>query len=190
MGAFNYVLSELLKDTKEEMNLSQETLEELRKVNYIGLTQANTYETIAYEVGQIANVSNEFMDTMVREKKYKAALDHWKSYQNWKKNRNPKRAAMEAKCGLDSKHASHLVRLGKMAKEIMTGQGVIVKRPDREYLLDIKQGNVPYEEIVDFAENLDKEMNELYKTSTLPKEPNRKKIDELCIQILEKEFLK
>lgn len=45
--------------------------------------------------------SAELMEAIKKEKAYAAALAQWKQYENWKKMRNPKRAALEAKYGYD-----------------------------------------------------------------------------------------
>ena len=59
------------------------------------------------------------MPVAVTEKRFAAAMQEWEQYESWKKNRNPDRAAMEAKFGYDAKHASHLIRLLRMATEIL-----------------------------------------------------------------------
>jgi hypothetical protein len=53
------------------------------------------------------------------ENAYKAALTTWQQYQEWLKNRNPKRAALEKKMGFDLKNAGHLVRLLLKAESIL-----------------------------------------------------------------------
>lgn len=87
----------------------------------------------------------------------------------------------------NSKHAYHLIRLLRMAREILETGKVLVKRPDREELLAIRNGAWSYEQIVEFAEKEDKALQEIYMTSTiLPKVPDQKYIDNLCIQLVEK----
>jgi uncharacterized protein len=132
-------------------------------------------------------MDDNFIEIMQRERAYKNIKTEWDNYQTWKKNRNPKRAADEAKYGIDCKHSYHLIRLMKMCREILTTGKVIVKRPDREELLEIRNGQWSYEKIVEFAENEDKALQEIYNTCTiLPKIPNQKLIDNLCIQLVEK----
>lgn len=71
----------------------------------------------------------------------------------------------------NSKHASHLVRLMRMGKEILLTGKVTVKRPDAEELLFIKNGGWSYERVVEYAETLQRELDEEYKKM----EENRKK---------------
>ena len=42
----------------------------------------------------------------------------------------------------------HVFRLLDMAGEIATGKGVIVRRPNRDFLLSIRKGDFEYEELV------------------------------------------
>ena len=89
------------------------------------------------------------------------------------------------------KHAYHLVRLIKMAEEILTTGKVIVKRPDREDLLSIRNGAWSYEKLISFAEEKQKSLDIAYNSyNVLPKAPNFKKIDELLIQMIEKSLAK
>ena len=187
-GAFLWVIAQALKDSLEEAKLSQETLNELRGVNYIGLLQSDLPDNVKQEVKLITGASDNFVDAMMKEKAYSNAMAQWKSYQDWKATRNPKRAVMEAKCGYDAKHALHLIRLIRMGEEILTGKGVIVKRPDREELLAIRNGAWSFEQVEAYAADMEKRFEELYKTSTLPHSPDHKKVEELCERLIMKEL--
>ena len=121
-----------------------------------------------------------FSEVIVRERSYKAALNRWNQYLTWKEERNQVRSALEAKYGFDCKHASHLVRLLRTCKELLTTGKLIVNRPDAEELLAIRNGAWTYEKVEEYAESMDKEMDVLYKTSVLPYSPNIDKINQLC----------
>lgn len=109
------------------------------------------------------------------EEEYKRANEDHKNYSTWKNNRNEKRSELEEQFGYDTKHAMHLVRLLRMGEEILTGQGVIVKRPDAVELLDIRAGAWGYDDLVAWAEAKDNTIRgKLYKESSLPKAPNIK----------------
>jgi predicted nucleotidyltransferase len=131
------------------------------------------------------NFSAELMTAISKEKRYASALAHWKQYENWKKNRNPVRAKLEAEYGYDLKHAMHLIRLGRMCLEILRGYGVIVKRPDRDELLAIRNGAWTYDQVVEYAEHMDIEAQDLYKRSSLPRSPDIKKLNNLCMDMIE-----
>lgn len=118
-----------------------------------------------------------------RQHEYEADLKKYNQYLTWKKNRNPERAKLEEKCGYDSKYASHLIRLLRTGKEILEKREVNVLRPDREELLEIRNGLWTYERLIEEAEKTDKELQYLYKNSQLQKSPRDKEIDKLLIEI-------
>jgi len=114
---------------------------------------------------------------------FDTAHKQWKHYWEWKENRNPQRAQMEEESGFDRKHAMHLIRLLLMGREILRGEGVQVKRPDRDYLLSIRNGAFTYEEIVARSDELVAEMETLYDDAPLPFSPDVEKIDALLVSI-------
>lgn len=130
-------------------------------------------------------LSPNFIQALAKEKGYFQAHRQWEQYQGWLKTRNKKRAALEAKWGYDLKHASHVVRLLKMCREIAIEHRVIVKRHDREEILAVKNGAWSYEQLLEWAEQQKIELDELYKTSTLRAEVDMNWLDNLCIEIVE-----
>jgi predicted nucleotidyltransferase len=133
--------------------------------------------------------STNFIEVLDKERQYTSRLREWQQYNEWKKTRNPARAELEEKFGYDTKHGMHLVRLLVMCREILEEGVVRVRRADAEKLLQIRAGAWDYFELVSWAEKQDKELEELVKTSSLPKQPHREKIDELCMAMVEASFL-
>lgn len=129
------------------------------------------------------NLSPDLIPVVLAERRYAAACRTWDQYQKWKAERNEVRSELEAHHGYDTKHAMHLVRLLRMAKEILSGQGVIVRRPDAKELLEIRAGAWKYEDLIDWAAKMETELATIQ--SPLPREPNRAKLDDLCVQIVE-----
>jgi len=145
-------------------------------------TEEERWISAARQVG----LEENFLELILRERRYRGARNNWKQYHEWKRNRNPGRAKTEAEFGLDLKHAAHLVRLMRMGEEILTTGKVIVKRPDAEELLAIRNGAWEYDDLIEWAERKDSELTRLYKESdVLPRQPDRKKLDELCTTIVE-----
>jgi predicted nucleotidyltransferase len=138
--------------------------------------------------GRKLGFDDNFLLYLGHERSYNGALNDWKHYQDWVRNRNVIRADLEAKYGYDTKHGMHLVRLMRMAKEILSGQGVLVKRPDAAELMDIRNGVWSYDRLIEWAEATEKELEQLVLTTTLPKSPNRNKFDQLCVQLTEISF--
>lgn len=84
----------------------------------------------------------------------------------------------------NSKHASHLVRLMRMAREILTEGVVRVKRSDADELMEIRNGSWSYEQIVEFAEKEDIALIDVVKNCKLPKAPDMNYFDEMVRDIV------
>jgi predicted nucleotidyltransferase len=128
-------------------------------------------------------VDDNFIRLMEMERGYNNARNEWKQYQNWKATRNPARAALEEKYGYDTKHGMHLVRLMRMGYEIMSEGKVLVKRPDAKELLEIRAGAWTYEQLLEFAGEMEKRILAAAATSSLPRAPDREALDKLCISL-------
>lgn len=152
-------------------------------LSILKITTEDQWLSAARKIG----LSDNFIEIMQKERAYKNLKSQWDKYQEWKKNRNPARAAMEEKFGFDGKHGLHLIRLLRVCKEALSTGKIIVKRPDREELLAIRGGGWTYEQLIEEAEKLDAQAEELYKTSNvLPKTPDFEYLDKLCIQLVDR----
>lgn len=137
-------------------------------------------------------VDDNFMYILQQENAYQRASQEYAQYENWKNTRNKARAALEAKYGYDTKHASHLVRLIRQCREILTRGTLRVERTfDRDEIIGIKNGAWSYDLLMEWvnAEASDEVIKELADKSSLPNSPNKKAIDALCIEVVE-EWLK
>lgn len=158
----------------------------LPKTSVLSTDILGAIEAVEQEAAQdLAAFPAHVMDLYRRERAYQNALREWQQYEHWKAHRNPKRAALEAKMGFDGKHAAHLVRLMRMCREILETGAVIVKRPDREELLAIRDGAWSYEQLVQWSEQEDHALEEVAKRSPLPPAPDSQKLDALCMAMVE-----
>lgn len=149
----------------------------------IEITSDEKWQAAARTLGLSENLIHIFK----KEKEFENKLADWKSYQEWKQNRNPKRAALEAKHGYDLKHATQLVRLLRLGKEILETGEVHVKRiHDREELMAIKTGIWTYDQLIEYADKIEEDVQTAYKNSKLPNQPNIKYLDKLCVDIIDK----
>lgn len=120
------------------------------------------------------------------KEEYKLAKEKHEQYWTWKNNRNKTRSELEEKHAYDTKHAMHLVRLLRMGIEALRDGEIIVKRPDAEELLAIRNGKLTYEEILEYAEHMDHEIREVwYKKTELPKKPDVKIAAEVLMRVQE-----
>jgi len=67
----------------------------------------------------------------------------------------------------------------RMGYEIITEGKVLVKRPDRDEILNIKNGGWSYEQVMAFAQGMQTKLDAAYKTTTL-----RKSVDFIKINTL------
>jgi predicted nucleotidyltransferase len=131
------------------------------------------------------NISEQITNLILRETKYKNDLREYENWLHWKEKRNLDRMNLEKNFGYDCKHGSHLVRLMKTAEEILSGKGIKTKRPDAEWLLEIRNGKWTYEELKEWFDKQNNKLDELYKITKLPKSVNYEKINDLYQNCLE-----
>jgi len=132
-------------------------------------------------------LKDEYFEEAKKELDYFCKLQEWKQYLEWKKGRNKDRSVLEEKYGYDCKHAAHLVRLLRMGKEILLTGKINVDRIniDAEELKFIRKGGWKFEELEEYANSMDKLLEELYNNSALQKSPQIEKIGKLCEEIVE-----
>lgn len=119
------------------------------------------------------------------ERQYRGEHKRWRSYLTWRANRNKKRAILEQEFGYDTKHAMHLCRLLKMGQEILATGQVQVRRPDAEWLKEVRSGRFSYPELVEWAGEQEGRLAELMATTHLPPEPDRDRAEALVIELQE-----
>ena len=112
----------------------------------------------------------------------------YNSYQTWLEERNEQRWVDVQSHGqkIDGKNMMHSHRLMAMAREIAEGKGIIVRRPDAQKLIDIRQGKVDLQTLIDHVEKEVKEVDLLYMNSTLPDSVDIKMVEEILINIRKK----
>lgn len=113
----------------------------------------------------------------------------YKNYKEWEKNRNPIRYNSNLNKNYDAKNIMHCVRLMHMGIELAKGEGFNVKRTwDRDFLLDIRNHKMEYDEIMAYVEEKHKEFNEAIKTSTIKDNIDVNFVNDLLIDIRKKQL--
>ncbi len=133
-------------------------------------------------------LEDKLVEVMKRERAYRSARADWRSYQGWKANRNPARAALEAQHGYDTKHGAHLVRLLRMGLEIARDGQCLVWRDghDGEELRGIRDGAWSYDRMLEWAAERTAELRQLKPGDlAVPARPDHAAIDSLCIELVE-----
>lgn len=175
--------SELPLDNNEKGKLKEITWELIYEIsgNKVGWDNwVRIYTGAAIEkLAKTLNLKEELLDLIKRENTYRRDLQTYGSWTYWKNNRNPVRKVLEEKYKYDVKHASQLVRLLRSGLEILETGKFNVYRPDAQELLSIKNGAWSYEKVVEYAETMNKKMEEAYKITKLPKSVDYVKINGL-----------
>lgn len=80
--------------------------------------------------------------------------------------------------GVDWKALSHAVRIGRQALEFFTFHRITFPRPEASYLIEIKQGNVSYQQVTDEIEQLLTQVEHAARQASLPETFDQKLIDD------------
>jgi predicted nucleotidyltransferase len=116
---------------------------------------------------------------------FRAHCKAHREYWEWVANRNEARFRTNAEHGrgYDSKNLLHTLRLLDMAEEIATEGVLRVRRPNREFLLQVRAGAFDYDELVERAERRLERVRDAFARSSLPDEPDRERVNALLVQI-------
>jgi predicted nucleotidyltransferase len=129
-------------------------------------------------------IPSDVASTLNAEKRYRAALKHWDSYQTWQAQRNPARAELERSHGYDTKHAMHLIRLMRMGLETLQTGELRVRRDDAEQLSAIRDGALSFDELLAMAGDLQRGMEAAAAATQLPPDVDYERVDALLVELL------
>ncbi|MEO1259790.1 MAG: nucleotidyltransferase domain-containing protein [Bacteroidota bacterium] len=121
---------------------------------------------------------------------YKTYCKDYREYWDWVEKRNEERYKNTLSHGknYDAKNMMHTFRLLDMAEEIAQYGKIFVRRPNRDFLLEIRSGAFSYEELLERAEKKIKNIEKLYHHSSLPEKPDLEKINQLLSGIREEYY--
>jgi len=124
---------------------------------------------------------------------YYTHCKRYAEYKEWLEHRNEDRFKMNKEHGkqYDSKNMAHTYRLLNMASEIADGK-INVRRPSDEIatLMQIRRGELDYEELVWHAEQKIKIFDELFEKSNIPDKVDPEFVNELLIKIRKTKYTK
>ena len=87
--------------------------------------------------------------------------------------------------GYDLKFACHLIRLLTEGIGLLVEGKLTMPLTNRELLKDIKKGRYSLQEVLDYADRYESQVEEAYIRSNLPHTPDTKAINKLQISMLE-----
>jgi len=116
---------------------------------------------------------------------YSTYCKEYREYWEWVTKRNPVRYNENTKHGkgYDGKNLMHCLRMLDMAIEVAQGKGVNLIRPNREWLLSVRRGEINYDEIIYLIEQKRIEMDRAFGNSSLPDKVDKTFIHKLILEI-------
>lgn len=102
-------------------------------------------------------------------------------------NREGKRKEIVEKYGYDLKFAAHTIRLADECYQILA-EGDLDLTRSAEVLKSIRRGEWTFEQVQDYFNTKEKQLDELYHSSKLPYGPDEEKIKNLLLQCLEHHY--
>ena len=116
---------------------------------------------------------------------YRKSCKAHQEYWAWVKNRNEVRYRTNIEAGkdFDTKNMMHVFRLIGMAEDIVRKKQIITERPEREDLLKIKRGERGYVDLLQEADTRLAILEDEYKRTDLPPEPDRQRALEVLFRI-------
>jgi hypothetical protein len=130
----------------------------LRKQKFNGIIRNSDSEDVC--LSSIPKSSKQEVLLFFNRDGYSTYCKEYREYWDWVEKRNEERYAATQSHGknYDAKNMMHVFRLLEMAIEIGKENQINVKRPNREFLLDIKAGKFEYEDLVKMAQEKQQEM--------------------------------
>ncbi len=109
----------------------------------------------------------------------------YREYWDWVDNRNEARYQNNLEHGknYDSKNMMHTFRLLDMAEEILKEGKIIVKRPNREELLSIRNGEWQYDALIEKANEKMHRVEAAFRQSSLPDAPDLEAIKATLVEM-------
>ncbi len=141
---------------------------------------------------RVVGLDANLIHVLQKEREFDGASRQWRHYLQWKTERNPARAALEASHGYDTKHAAHLVRLLRMGREILeTGRVWVWRGPggaaDADELRAIRDGAWTYDRLLEEVSREEAALAAIMagRRFVVPAAPDRVAIDTLCQDLVE-----
>lgn len=99
-----------------------------------------------------------------------------------------KRKSLVERFGFDTKNAAHLIRLLRMGIEFLRDGELHVLRHDAQQLMEIKRGEWTLDQVKAEADLLFKRAEQAYDECKLPNEPDKKKVNDLLIELYDEGY--
>jgi len=123
---------------------------------------------------------------------YSVYCKEYRQYWEWVEQRNEERYENTVSHGknYDAKNMMHVFRLLNMAEEIARYKKVNVRRSERDWLLKVRAGEFSYEDLLKQAGERIQLIDDLFKKSDLPEQPDSGTAERTVVEIRESIYLK
>jgi hypothetical protein len=118
-----------------------------------------------------------------RRRDYDEALKSRRSFEEWRRRRNPTRAALEQAHGYDTKSGLHVCRILGMCDELLSEGVLNVVRPDADWLRSIRTGALSHEALREWVDPRLAALPGRIAASEFPARAERGPIVELVVDI-------
>ncbi len=179
-------------DSQEEKEKCKKLLKETGRLfgfGYKGLVKIGVKEEEKENYGisnqlrlsDIPKGEKPFCTISYNKEGYSESCKDYREYQEWLNNRNTQRYVDVDNHGqqIDGKNMLHCVRLIETARDIVDKRDIIVRRDNKEELLDIRRGKVDLPNLIIKADNLLKEIEVKFKESDLKEDVDKDYINSL-----------
>jgi hypothetical protein len=153
-----------------------------QSAHYKGIISENSNEV---KLSSVAKGEQPITIMYFNKEGYSTHCKDYNEYIEWLENRNTQRYVdiKGHNQQIDGKNLLHCRRLLDMALEIATEKTIKVRRPNADYLLQIRRGEVDLETIIEEAEKDIERLEKIYASSDLPEEVDKEFVNDLLLKI-------
>ena len=169
--------------SRENTNMTEEELVQMDK-----LLNKNSGVSNQLRLSSVSKGEKSFATIIYNKDGYSEHCKDYREYQEWLEKRNVQRYVdvKNHNQQIDGKNMMHCARLLDMCIEIAKGEGINVRRSNKEELLNIRKGKVDLNSLIEQYEEKIVYIEKLFKESNLPEEVDFKLLEDILIKIRKK----
>jgi hypothetical protein len=174
VAAAREVLNFLKSCSNEYLGLNSKLIRWSNSIDeFVSLSSNKEFINIV-EIEQNSGTKTTFLDVCGRKLSYTASLKNAIEVVQRLVDEYGQRALQaESNQGIDWKSLSHAVRIGQQAVELFQTKNITFPRPNADFLLKIKKGELPYVQVAEIIENLFEEVEEAARNSDFPEDVDK-----------------
>jgi hypothetical protein len=174
VAAAREVLNYLKSCSNEYLGLNSKLIRWSNSIDeFVSLSSNKEFINIV-EIEQNSGTKTTFLDVCGRKLSYTASLKNAIEVVQRLVDEYGQRALQaESNQGIDWKSLSHAVRVGQQSVELFQTKNITFPRPNADFLLKIKKGELPYVQVAEIIENLFEEVEETARNSDFPEDVDK-----------------